>query len=133
MEAIGYIRVSTTGQATDGVSLSAQRQRITAWCLATGYELIAVHVDAGVSGAKASNRPGLHAALAEAKQTKAALVIYSLSLLARSTRDAIECDTSAPGASTAAVKRRTVGACDEMVSVWLRTHRSKQWLTAPER
>lgn len=42
MEAIGYIRVSTTGQATDGVSLSAQRQRITAWCLATGYELIAV-------------------------------------------------------------------------------------------
>ena len=30
--AIGHVRVSTEGQATEGVSLAAQRDRIEAWC-----------------------------------------------------------------------------------------------------
>jgi DNA invertase Pin-like site-specific DNA recombinase len=51
-------------------------------------ELSAVHVDAGISGAKASNRPALQAALAEACKRKAALVVYSLSRMARSVPDA---------------------------------------------
>jgi site-specific DNA recombinase len=89
MQAIGYARVSTTRQATEGVSLAAQRARIAAWCRANRYELTAIRVDAGVSGAKLSNRPALHAALAEATTAKATLVTYSLSRLARSTRDAI--------------------------------------------
>ena len=29
---IGYIRVSTTGQAEEGVSLEAQKAKIEAWC-----------------------------------------------------------------------------------------------------
>ena len=52
-------------------------------------ELVAVHVDAGLSGAKAHNRPALQAALTDACKHKAALVVYSLSRLARSTKDAI--------------------------------------------
>src|SRR5678816_4378194 len=32
MNAVGYTRVSTDGQATDGVSLEAQQARIRAWC-----------------------------------------------------------------------------------------------------
>ncbi len=88
--AIGYIRVSTEGQAADGVSLDAQRARIQAWCEANGYELTGVHVDAGVSGKRADNRPGLQDALGAAcKARGAALVVYSLSRLARSTKDAI--------------------------------------------
>lgn len=87
--AIGYIRVSTEGQATDGVSLDAQRAKIAAWCDLNDYTLAAVHVDAGISGKSADNRPGLQAALAECRKG-AALVVYSLSRLARSTRDTIE-------------------------------------------
>lgn len=86
--AIGYIRVSTEGQAQDGVSLDAQRAKIEAWCSLNDYELAAVHVDAGISGKSADNRPGLQAALAECRKG-AALVVYSLSRLARSTKDTI--------------------------------------------
>ena len=57
--AIGYIRVSTEGQAQDGVSLDAQRAKIEAWCALNDYTLAAVHVDAGISGKPADNRPGL--------------------------------------------------------------------------
>jgi DNA invertase Pin-like site-specific DNA recombinase len=89
MQAIGYVRVSTEEQARDGVSLDAQRARIAAWAAANGAELLAVHVDAGLSGAKAHNRPALQAALTDACKRKAALVVYSLSRLARSTTDAI--------------------------------------------
>ena len=87
--AIGYVRVSTTEQARDGVSLDAQRARITAWCAANGYTLAALHADEGLSGKSAANRPGLRAALREACTGKAALLVYSLSRLARSTKDAL--------------------------------------------
>lgn len=77
-------------QATEGVSLDAQRAKLEAWATLAGYELAEVHVDAGLSGGRADNRPALQAALAAATKAKAALVVYSLSRLARSTRDAIE-------------------------------------------
>jgi len=89
MNAVGYTRVSTDGQATDGVSLEAQQARIRAWCEANAYALVDIHVDAGLSGCRADNRPGLQEALTSAARHKAALVVYSLSRLARSTKDAI--------------------------------------------
>jgi len=89
MKAIGYIRVSTTGQVTDGVSLAAQRIKIKTWAELNGYEMGTVFEDAGISGAKAANRPGLQAAIEAACTEKAALVVYSLSRLARSTKDAL--------------------------------------------
>lgn len=88
-EAIGYVRVSTEGQATEGVSLEAQRSRIAAWCELNGYALVNVFVDAGVSGKRADNRPSLLAALDAATKSGGALVVYSLSRLARSTKDTI--------------------------------------------
>lgn len=87
--AIGYIRVSTEGQAQDGVSLDAQRAKIAAWCELNDYDLATVHVDAGISGKSADNRPGLQAALNDCRKGSA-LIVYSLSRLARSTRDTIE-------------------------------------------
>ena len=89
MKCVGYTRVSSPGQAQDGVSLDAQQAKIKAWSLAHGYELTTVHVDAGLSGGRADNRPALQAALSEACREKAVLVVYSLSRLARSTTDAI--------------------------------------------
>ena len=87
--AIGYIRVSTEGQAQDGVSLDAQRAKIEAWALLNDYTLAAVHVDAGISGKGMANRPGLLAALADCKKGSA-LVVYAISRMSRSTRDTIE-------------------------------------------
>jgi DNA invertase Pin-like site-specific DNA recombinase len=94
LRAIGYVQVSTAGQAADGVSLDAQRSKIEAWCEVNDYRLVAVHSDAGLSGSRADNRPGLCAALDAACNPGApgkggALVVYSLSRLARSTTDAI--------------------------------------------
>lgn len=87
--AIGYCRVSTDRQANEGVSLDAQRQAVRAWATANGYNLGKLHVDAGISAKRADNRPALQAAIADACNPPAALVVYSLSRLARSVRDTI--------------------------------------------
>ena len=86
--AIGYIRVSTAGQATDGVSLDAQRSKIEAWANLSDYE-VEVYADEGISGCRADNRNGLQEALAAVGDGDA-LVIYSLSRMSRSTKDTIE-------------------------------------------
>lgn len=89
-KAIGYIRVSTTDQAVEGVSLDAQRSRIDAWCLANGFDLVCVHEDAGISGGRADNRPGLQQAIEDACRHKAPIIVYSLSRLGRSMRDVLD-------------------------------------------
>jgi len=89
MKAIGYVRVSTAGQADDGISLEAQQAKIEAWCIAHDYDLIGIEIDSGVSGKRWDNRDGLKAALNKACKTKAALVVYSLSRMSRSTKDTI--------------------------------------------
>ena len=90
MRAIGYIRVSTAEQAADGVGLDTQRAKIAAWCKLHDYPLDATFADAGLSGARADNRPELQRALdAVCRKRQGALVVYSLSRLARSTKDAI--------------------------------------------
>ena len=88
--AIGYTRVSTAGQANNGVSLEAQAARIRAWCEANEYTLIQIRGDSGISGKRADRRPELQAAITAVCQNRGALVVYSLSRLARSTRDAID-------------------------------------------
>jgi DNA invertase Pin-like site-specific DNA recombinase len=91
MRAIGYIRVSTDEQALDGVSLDAQRARILAWCAAHEARIdeADLHVDPGLRGKRADNRPALQAALAAVCAAGGVLVVYSLSRLARSTKDTI--------------------------------------------
>lgn len=85
-QAIAYVRVSTAAQALEGVSLEAQQAKIRAWCEVNDYQLAEVFVDAGISGASMAGRDGLAAAL-EAAGKGQALVAYSISRLARSTRD----------------------------------------------
>ena len=88
MTAIGYARVSTASQQEEGISLEAQEHRIQGWCQANGYQLQHVFIEAR-SAARADNRPELQVALSQACHSKAALVVYSLSRLARSTKDAL--------------------------------------------
>lgn len=88
-KAFGYIRVSTDDQAMNGVSLEAQRERIEAYCKLNGLELVAVFTDAGLSGKRADNRPELQRALEAVCKAGGVLVVYSLSRLARSTKDTL--------------------------------------------
>jgi len=90
MKAIGYCRVSTEDQVRHGISLDAQKAKIKAWAEVNDADLFAVHVDEGISGHRTSNRPGLQAAVADACREKAALVVLSLSRLARNTKEALE-------------------------------------------
>ncbi len=104
-EVIGYVRVSTEGQVEEGVSLAAQAAKIRQWAELNDYEMVSLHEDAGLSGAKMSQRQGLHAAIDHACKSKGALVVYSLSRLARSTRD------------TLAISERLSKAGAELVSI----------------
>ena len=87
--AVLYARVSTTKQAQEGVSLEAQEARLRTWAAGQDLEVASVHVDAGLSGGRADNRPGLQAALSDVCKRRGVLVVYSLSRVARSTRDAL--------------------------------------------
>ena len=87
-QAIGYIRVSAEQQADEGVSLDAQRAKISAWCMVNDYELVDVQVDAGISGRRMKNRQGLQKALSQTKKGMA-LVVYSLSRMSRSVKDTL--------------------------------------------
>jgi len=82
---VGYIRVSTERQVQEGISLDAQEAKIKAWAELNDSEIISIFKDAGLSGAK-ENREGLNQALELATKERAALVVYSLSRLSRSTR-----------------------------------------------
>ena len=87
MKAIGYVRVSTQGQAEDGVSLDAQEAKVRSWADLNGAEVV-IFRDEGISGKRSDNRPGLKAAL-EAVGRGDALIVYSLSRLSRSTKDTL--------------------------------------------
>lgn len=87
-KAVGYTRTSTAHQA-DGHSIEVQAAKIEAWAVANGYELLGIYSDAGISGSSTKKRVELAKALDVATGEGAAVVVYSLSRLARSTRDMI--------------------------------------------
>lgn len=84
---VGYIRVSTEGQADGGVSLDAQRAKLEAYAVAMDLELVALIEDAGAS-AKTLNRPGLQRALGMLDAGEAdGLLVAKLDRLTRSVKD----------------------------------------------
>ena len=85
--AVAYLRVSTDKQADRGISLDAQRARVTAYAELFELDLVAVEVDAGLS-AKSLDRPGLDGALGRLRSGEAdALLVVKLDRLTRSVRD----------------------------------------------
>jgi DNA invertase Pin-like site-specific DNA recombinase len=60
---MGYVRVSSDEQVTNGVSLDAQEEKIRAYCKAKDWDLVEVIRDEGIS-AKNLKRPGLQSILA---------------------------------------------------------------------
>jgi site-specific DNA recombinase len=88
--AIGYIRISTQGQAEDGITLTMQRQKIEGHCSLHDLDLAEVICDDGYS-AKVLNRPGVQRLLALVDAGEAeAVIIYKLDRLSRRTRDVLD-------------------------------------------
>ena len=80
---VGYSRVSTLAQATDGVSLDMQRERLEAYARSQGGELIAMETDNGISGSVPPfQRPGLTRALERIRRGEASgLLVFKLDRL----------------------------------------------------
>src|SRR4051812_22324091 len=88
MQAVGYVRVSTSEQADSGLGLQAQRSAIKAEAKRRGWALVGIEEDAGASGKSMAGRAGLEAALALVESGQAeALVVAKLDRLSRSLLD----------------------------------------------
>jgi DNA invertase Pin-like site-specific DNA recombinase len=84
---VGYVRVSTLSQATEGVSLAAQEAKLRAYCLAMDLDLVAVEKDE-VSAKSLKGRDGLARALARIDSGEVSgLIVTKLDRLTRSVRD----------------------------------------------
>lgn len=84
---VAYLRVSTEKQADKGVSLAAQRAKVTAYAELFDLEIAEVVVDRGVS-ASSLDRPGLDRALGMLGHGGVtALLVVKLDRLTRSVRD----------------------------------------------
>lgn len=90
-DVIIYARVSTVDQATEGVSLEAQRIACRGWAGVNAYGANEyLYVDEGISGATLGHRPELNRALDQVAISKhPVFVTYSLSRLSRSTKDTL--------------------------------------------
>jgi DNA invertase Pin-like site-specific DNA recombinase len=87
MRVLGYVRVSTSEQASSGAGLEAQRRAILAECQQRGWQLVETIEDAGYS-ARDLRRPGIQEALVALEAGKAsALVVAKLDRLSRSMLD----------------------------------------------
>jgi len=88
MQAVGYVRVSTSEQADSGLGLQAQRSSIRAEAQRRGWTLVGIEEDAGASGKSLVGRAGLEAALALVEAGDAeALIVAKLDRLSRSLLD----------------------------------------------
>jgi DNA invertase Pin-like site-specific DNA recombinase len=84
MRVVGYVRVSTAGQAEEGLGLEVQERAIRKWAKQNQHRLVAIERDEGISGANGiENRLGLHRALTLLEGEAEGLVVYQLDRLAR--------------------------------------------------
>jgi DNA invertase Pin-like site-specific DNA recombinase len=85
-----YVRVSTSAQADSGIGLAAQRETIRRACDLHGFAIGGWFEDAGLSGARMSNRPALQQALSEIRAGRSAgLVCAKLDRLGRSAAEVL--------------------------------------------
>jgi DNA invertase Pin-like site-specific DNA recombinase len=84
-DAVGYLRVSTREQGRSGLGLEAQRRDVEAFGGREGYPIKSWHQDIQTGAGKDALllRPGLAAALREARALKCPLVVSRLDRLSR--------------------------------------------------
>lgn len=83
LKAVGYIRVSTDEQASEGQSLDNQLSRIRAYAESQGWDLVDVYREEGHSG-KTTNRPELNRLIGDVRSDKVDIVlVYRVDRLTR--------------------------------------------------
>jgi len=90
MDVVLYGRVSTQMQASKGVSLEDQDDKLLAWAKDKNILGGGVFLDKGISGKSIRGRPQFVAALKLACENKATLVVYSITRLSRSLPDLLQ-------------------------------------------
>ncbi|QBP06974.1 putative serine integrase [Virgibacillus phage Mimir87] len=87
MKTAVYIRVSTDEQVNEGYSISAQKQKLKAFCVSQGWDVVGLYADEGIS-AKDTNRPYLQRMIQDIKNGEIECVlVYRLDRLTRSVFD----------------------------------------------
>jgi DNA invertase Pin-like site-specific DNA recombinase len=93
MKILGYARVSTIEQASEGMSMVAQENRIRSWAEAMGHDVIDVLVEEGMSGSKLlAERPKgklIAQALDSRKADVDAVAVVRIDRLGRDAREQI--------------------------------------------
>lgn len=84
-----YTRVSTREQAKEGYSIGEQEERLKAYAVSRGYDVVKVFTDPGYSGSN-MKRPGLENMVDSIKQGYLDIVlVYKLDRLSRSQKDTL--------------------------------------------
>ena len=86
---IGYVRVSTAGQAVEGISIDNQVEKIKAYCNLNDLHLVEIIRDEGISAKNLSGRPQAQAMIRQATKFKTGIVVYKLDRMFRNTIDAL--------------------------------------------
>lgn len=84
----GYVRVSTTRQAEEGVSLETQLKLIQNYCTFKQMDLVKIYEDAGISGKNTTDRPAIQELLTNVKKDEY-VIVCNLARLGRSTKDVL--------------------------------------------
>ncbi len=84
-QAIAYYRVSTARQGRSGLGIEAQRDTVTRFAAAEGFDLVGefVEVETGKGNDALDRRPQLAAALATGRQKKCPVIVAKLDRLSR--------------------------------------------------
>jgi len=88
--AVIYARFSPRRRADECESIDTQIDYCEKYCEFHKLEVVGIFRDDGLSGATTKGRPGLQEALLATIKKQAVLMVYSLSRLARNTRETIE-------------------------------------------
>ena len=82
---VGYVRVSTSMQARSGLGIDAQREALSRFAEAEGYELVSVlvEVETGKGFDALDRRPQLAEALSQARRRRCPVAVAKLDRLSR--------------------------------------------------
>ena len=83
-QAVMYSRVSTGEQGKSGLGLEAQKEAVSRFCAANGFEVVAEFQEIASGKLAVCYRPGLNAALEKAKRLKCPVIVAKLDRLSRS-------------------------------------------------
>ncbi len=82
-EIVTYVRVSTEGQHKSGLGLEAQQRALTEFAALHGLRIAAEYSDTASGAAPLTRRPGLAAAILDARKRKCPVVVARLDRLSR--------------------------------------------------